>query len=65
MNRPGDYGTALFIIASAVLGAVAIMLVPGLFEELRAARLITIAVLMAGAVVLGVVARRNRQQLAD
>lgn len=55
----------IFILAVAVLSAVSILLVPGLFEEFRAGRLVTIVVLLAAATGLAVAARRNRRLLSE
>ncbi|MBO0596308.1 hypothetical protein I2485_13900 [Nesterenkonia sp. E16_7] len=55
----------IFILAVAVLGAVAVLLVPGLFEEFQAWRLVSIVVLLAAAIGFGIAARRNRRLLSE
>lgn len=57
--------SAAYIIVGGVLGAVAILLVPGLFEEFRPGRLATILGLMVGVAVFAVAAKRNREQMTQ
>ena len=61
MNTVHEYRPAFFIIGAALLGAVAVMLVPGLFDDFGASRFVAVLVLTAGAVCCAVAAVRNRR----
>ena len=61
MNTTREYRPAFFIIAAALLGAPAVILVPGLFEDFGTTRLVAVLGLMAGAVCFAVAAVRNRR----
>lgn len=65
MNRIHEYRAAFFILGSGVLGAVAIVLIPGLFEEFRTGRLVTILGLTAGAVGLAIAAKWSRRRITS
>lgn len=62
MGRPASYNTSLFILASAALGAAAIVLIPALFEGFNIGRLVIILVLMASAIAFGIAAKRSRRK---
>lgn len=65
MNEPREYLAAFFILGVAALSAVAIVLIPGLFEEFQAGRLVIIAGLMGAAVGCAVAAKRNRRLITE
>lgn len=59
MNR--EYRPAFLIIGAAFLGALAVILTPGLFENFGAVRLVTVLALTAGAICCAVAAGRSRR----
>lgn len=65
MSKSREYSGAALIMCAAVLGAVTILLVPGLFEDFGAGRLITILVLTVGMGAFAVAAKRKREQLSE
>lgn len=65
MSRAVEYRAAVFIMLAAILACVAILLVPGLFENFRTGRLLTILVLLVGTASFAALAKRNRDQLAE
>lgn len=65
MRKSREYRAALFIIGVGVLGAVATLLVPGLFEEFRPGWLVAILALMVGVVAFAIAAKRNRGQITE
>ena len=65
MSKPSANRAALFIIGAGVLGAVTVVMVPGLFEGFRTGRLVAVLVLMAGVITLAGVAKRNREKVTD
>lgn len=65
MSKPHEYRAALFILGVGVLGAVAILLVPGLFEEFRTGRLVALLALMVGVIGFAIAAKRNRKQMTE
>lgn len=65
MSESRQYSAALFIVGAGVFGAVAIVLVPGLFEEFRTGRLFATLALMVGVIVFAIAAKRNRGQITQ
>ena len=61
MNTTREYRPALLIIGAALLGALAVILTPGLFENFGTIRLVTVLVLTAGALGFAVAAVRSRR----
>ncbi|MCC3271340.1 hypothetical protein MUK71_09505 [Arthrobacter zhangbolii] len=61
MNTTREYRPAFFIIGAALLGALAVILTPGLFENFGSVRLVTVLVLTAGALCFAVAASRSRR----
>jgi len=60
MNRTQKYRKAVFIAGVGLFGAIAVVLIPGLFAEFRTGRLIAVLVLLAGIVVFAVAANLPR-----
>jgi len=65
MNKSREYLAAVFILGVAAFSAAAIMLIPGLFEEFQAGRLVIIAGLMGAAFGCSVPAKRNRRLITE
>ena len=61
MTTTREYRPAFFIIGAAFLGALAVILTPGLFENFGSVRLVTVLVLTAGALCFAVSASRSRR----
>lgn len=61
MNINREYRPAFFIIGAALLGTLAVILTPGLFDEFGTARLAAVLALTAGAVCCAVAAGRVRR----
>ena len=61
MNTIREYRPAVFIIGAALLGAAAVILVPGLFDDFGTPRLVAVLALTSGAVCSAVAALRNRR----
>ncbi|MCC3265208.1 hypothetical protein MUG94_10130 [Arthrobacter gengyunqii] len=61
MNTTREYRPAFFIIGAALLGVLAVILTPGLFDEFGTARLVAVLALTAGAVCFAVAAVRLRR----
>lgn len=65
MSRSAEYSAALFIILASLLSCVDILLVPGLVENFRTSRLLTILALLVGTASFAILAKRNRDQLTE
>lgn len=65
MGKSREYLAAFFILGVAALSAVAMMLVPGLFEEFQAGRLVIIMGLLGAAGSCAVAAQRNRRIITE
>lgn len=65
MSTTNDYTTALLIFATAVLGGVAMVLTPALFEEFHTGRLIAVITLLGTAIATGFIAKRNRKKIIE
>lgn len=62
MSKYAQSLAAFSIMGAAILGAVAVLLVPALFEEFRIGRLTVIVFLLVGALGFGTVAKWSRNQ---
>lgn len=65
MSRSAEYRAALFIILAGLLSCVAVLLVPGLVDNFRTGRLLTISALLIGTAFFAILAKRNRNQLSE
>lgn len=65
MSKSVEYRAALFIMLASLLACVAILLVPGLVENFRTGRLLTILALLVGTAPFAILAKRNRDQLTE
>lgn len=61
MNTLGDHAASICIIACALLGAVTVLLVPGLFAQFESGRLVIISILVAISLAFGIAAKRRRR----
>lgn len=65
MSKSPEKRASRFIIGVGVLSAVAVLLVPGLFEEFRTGRLVAIIALIIVASVFAIAAKHNLKRMVE